>query len=63
MSLPLAFQLVCASCDALGVVFDQDGEGAPPSTLIRCRDCGAVRGTLGDLRNLALPDRHKEIDF
>jgi hypothetical protein len=63
MSLPSAFQLVCVHCDALGIVIDGDAEGAPSSTIIRCRDCHAVRGTLGDLRNLALPEQRKEIDF
>jgi hypothetical protein len=30
-------------------------EGAPLSTLIRCHSCGGLRGTLGDLLNLAEP--------
>jgi len=40
------FQLVCANCDALAVVLDY-AEGAPLSTPINCRYCGALRGTLG----------------
>jgi hypothetical protein len=63
MSVPPAFQLVCVHCDALGIVSDGDAEGAPSSTIIRCRDCRGVRGTLGDLRKLALPEERKEIDF
>jgi hypothetical protein len=63
MNLPSAFQLVCIHCDALGIVFDGDAEGPPSSTIIRCRDCRAIRGTLEDLRNLALPEQSKEIDF
>jgi hypothetical protein len=56
-----AFQLVCMNCDALGIVFDY-AEGAPSSTPIKCRDCDAPRGTLGDLRNLALRDRRDSLD-
>lgn len=56
-----AFQLVCMNCDALGIVFDY-AEGAPSSTPIKCRDCDAPRGTLGDLRNLAFRDRRDSLD-
>jgi hypothetical protein len=56
-----AFQLICINCDALGIVFDY-AEGAPSSTPIKCRDCDALRGTLGDLRNLALRDRRDCLD-
>jgi hypothetical protein len=55
------FQLVCMNCDALGIVFDY-AEGAPPSTPIKCRDCDALRGTLGGLRKLALQDRRDSLD-
>jgi hypothetical protein len=60
-NVPPAFQLVCMNCDALGIVFDY-AEGAPSSTPIMCRDCDALRGTLGDLRNLALQDRRDSLD-
>jgi ribosomal protein S27E len=50
------FQLVCVNCDALGIVLDH-AEYAPSSTQVKCRGCGAPRGTLGDLRNLAFSDR------
>jgi hypothetical protein len=63
MSVSQAFQLVCTHCDALGISFDGEVEGAPSSMIIRCRDCRAVRGTLGDLRNLSLPEQRKDIDF
>jgi hypothetical protein len=46
------FQIVCGICDGLGIVFDCK-EDAPGSTLIKCRHCGAPRGTLGDLRLLS----------
>jgi hypothetical protein len=55
------FQLVCVNCDALGIILDYV-EGAPSSTPIKCRDCGALRGTLGDLRNLALADQRDTFD-
>ncbi len=42
------FQIVCKLCDGLGIVFDCT-EGAPFNTVIKCRHCGAPRGTLGDL--------------
>jgi hypothetical protein len=51
-----AFQIVCVICDAMGVALDY-AEGAPSSTLVKCHDCGAPRGTLGDLRHLAQSDR------
>jgi hypothetical protein len=53
----LPFQIVCTSCDALGIVFDYL-DHAPSSTPLMCCRCGAARGTLGGLRNLALSGRH-----
>src|SRR6267378_379981 len=50
------FRIVCINCDSLGIVFDCP-EGAPPSTQIKCRHCGAPRGTLGELRELSCSDR------
>jgi hypothetical protein len=50
------FQLICINCDYLGITLDFP-EDAPPSTQIRCSACGAPRGTLGELRNLATSDR------
>jgi hypothetical protein len=49
------------NCDAVGVVFDC-AENAPPSTPIKCRHCGAPRGTLGDLRNLSYATRRDRFD-
>ena len=46
------FQIVCVICDGLGIVFDCR-EDASESTLIKCRHCGAPRGTLGELRLLS----------
>lgn len=56
------FRIVCINCDALGIAFDC-AEDAPSSTKIRCRNCGAPRGTLGDLRTLALSDRQDLFDL
>jgi len=50
------FKLVCDNCDSMGITLDYP-EDAPPSTVIRCRNCTAPRGTLGSLRNLANSDR------
>jgi len=50
------FRIVCINCDAVGIAFDCP-ENAPSWTQIRCRNCGAPRGTLADLRNLAASDR------
>jgi hypothetical protein len=50
------FRIVCIQCDALGIAFD-GAEDAPSWTTISCRNCGAPRGTLGDLRNLAASNR------
>jgi ribosomal protein S27E len=55
------FRIVCINCDALGIVFDCP-ENAPPSTPIKCRHCGAPRGTLGDLRQLSFSQRQDLFD-
>jgi hypothetical protein len=47
------FKIVCTICDGLGIVFDC-AENAPSSTQIKCRHCGAPRGTLGELRSLSI---------
>jgi hypothetical protein len=46
------FQIICINCDAIGIVLDHPQDA--PSTPIQCRHCGVPRGTLGDLRSLAL---------
>jgi hypothetical protein len=57
----MSFQLVCIECGSIGVVIDH-GELAPPSAIIRCSHCSAARGTLGELRSLALSDRRDLFD-
>jgi hypothetical protein len=44
---------VCHICDGLGIIFDLP-EDAPSTTQIKCRHCGAPRGTLGALRQLSI---------
>jgi hypothetical protein len=61
IGLTMAFQLVCARCDSVGVIIDH-GELAPASTIIRCSHCEAARGTLGELRHLATSDRRDLFD-
>jgi hypothetical protein len=51
----MAFQLVCLECDSVGVVID-DPEFAPASMIVKCSHCAADRGTLGELRSLAVSD-------
>jgi hypothetical protein len=57
----MAFQLVCAKCDGVGVIIDRP-ELAPPSTIVRCSQCEAARGTLGELRVLASSARRDLFD-
>jgi hypothetical protein len=49
---PNRFSIICGVCEGLGITFEY-AEGAPSSTPISCRHCGAYRGTLGDLRSLS----------
>ncbi len=58
----MAFQLVCAKCNSVGVIMDH-GELAPPSTIVRCSHCEAERGTLGELRDLASSGRRDLFDM
>jgi len=57
----MAFQLVCAKCDSVGVIIDH-GELAPASAVVRCSHCEGARGTLGELRNLAISGRRDLFD-
>jgi hypothetical protein len=49
---PDGFKIICTICDGVGIIFECP-EDAPSSTEIKCRHCGAPRGTLGDLRSLS----------
>jgi hypothetical protein len=46
------FEIVCNICDGIGIIFDF-AEDSPCTVQIKCRHCGAPRGTLGALRHLS----------
>jgi len=46
------FKIVCADCGSLSIKVE-DPANQPVTTLVLCSGCGAVRGTLGDLQDLA----------
>ncbi len=45
------FRMVCDCCGSLSIRI-ADPANSPGSALVQCRGCDAVRGTLGDLRDL-----------
>ena len=47
-----SFKVVCEDCGSLSIKLENP-ERAPGNAQIRCSGCGAVRGTLADLRDLA----------
>ena len=47
------FKVVCERCGSLSIKLENP-ERARASEQIQCGGCGAVRGTLADLRDLAL---------
>jgi hypothetical protein len=50
------FQMVCGDCGSLAVKIENP-EHASREAIIYCGDCGASRGTMGALRDLAVrPD-------
>jgi len=58
MNIELEFQMVCGDCGSLAIKIENPVR-APRETIVFCGDCGASRGTLGALRDLAvLPDAH-----
>jgi len=52
MDIKVQFQMVCGNCGSLSVKID-DPEKACRETIIYCSNCGASRGTMGALRDLA----------
>jgi len=48
-----AFKIVCTDCGSLSIKV-VDPVRAIDSTPVECRRCGCIRGTLADLRGLAL---------
>ncbi|SDS17958.1 hypothetical protein [Bradyrhizobium canariense] len=46
------FKIVCSDCGGLSIKV-ADPANCPVTTLVECRRCGAVRGTVGALQDLA----------
>jgi hypothetical protein len=53
MSDRYAFQIVCIDCGCLSIRIE-DPVSASRDAIVYCGDCGGSRGTLGDLRDLAV---------
>ena len=51
-SAAAGFRIVCDCCGSLSIRI-ADPATSPASALVQCRGCDAVRGTLGDLQDLA----------
>jgi hypothetical protein len=50
------FEIVCNDCGSLSIKV-ADLANAPDNTPVQCGRCGAIRGTLADLHDLALRSR------
>jgi hypothetical protein len=58
MKSNIEFQLVCGGCGSLAIKIENP-VSASRKAVVHCGECGASRGTLGALRDLAmLPDVH-----
>jgi len=56
MNISFDFQVVCGDCGSLGIKIENP-ESASREAIVYCGDCGARRGTVGALRDLAVrPD-------
>ena len=53
MKTGIDFQIVCSKCGGLAVKIENPRR-ASRETIVCCGDCGASRGTMGGLRNLAV---------
>jgi hypothetical protein len=53
MNKNVGFEMVCGDCGSLAVKIENP-EHASREAIIYCADCGAWRGTLGALRDLAV---------
>jgi hypothetical protein len=51
-ALDKRFKIVCEDCGSLSIKV-ADPAHSPAATLVQCGRCGGVRGTLGDLHDLA----------
>ena len=63
MNTNVEFQMVCHDCGSLTIKIE-NSEGASRNTLLYCGRCGASRGTMGALRDLAdrLSPRYRNQD-
>ena len=52
MNINVEFQMVCDDCGSLTIKIENP-EGASRETVVYCGHCGASRGTMGALRDLA----------
>jgi hypothetical protein len=58
MDNKVQFQMVCGDCGSLAIKIE-NLVTASRKTIVYCGECGASRGTLGALRDLAVrPDTH-----
>jgi hypothetical protein len=51
-TLEQRFKIVCEQCGGLSIKI-ADPANSPAATLVQCGRCDAVRGTVGDLHDLA----------
>jgi hypothetical protein len=58
MNNKVEFQMVCGDCGSLAIKIENP-VSASRKTIVFCGECGASRGTVGALRDLAVrPDAH-----
>jgi hypothetical protein len=53
MNTGIDFQMVCGDCGSLAIKIENP-ESASRNAIVYCADCGASRGTVGALRDLAV---------
>ena len=53
MNNDLEFQMVCCDCGSLAIKIESP-INASRETIVHCGECGASRGTIGALRDLAV---------
>jgi hypothetical protein len=54
MNSKVEFQMVCADCGSLAIKIEGDPASASRKAVVYCGECGASRGTMGALRDLAV---------
>jgi hypothetical protein len=58
MNKNVEFEMVCGDCGSLAIKIENP-VSASRKTIVYCGECGASRGTVGALRDLAVrPDAH-----